>query len=141
MAAGDLRKNIRAKIKELLDAVEDYPGDVQVGKHYLPAVEELPLTRIRTFVTEREKGSADDLDLLIDLEVEQWAAESASVSVDDALDEMADMAEAAVMATPETLDGLVFRVIPGSQGMAVDDSSENVLGAMVSTYTLHVINQ
>ena len=138
-AAGTIRKGIRNSVKNLLEAKAGFLGTVQVGKHYLPDISELPLTRIMTPVTERIKDNADATDLFIDLELEHWAGETDAASVDDLLDTMADLGEEVILDTTETLGGLVFRVVAGPQAMAVDDSSENILGALTASYTLHVI--
>lgn len=139
MAAGEIRKQIRSAIKDLLEGDSSYPGDVEIGKHYMPQVSEMPLTRIRTPDTERVKNNGDEMDLFIDVELEQWAAESADTSVDDALDLMGDLAEDLLMDSTETLGGLVFRVLPGPQSQQIDDTADNVYGVLISLYTLQVI--
>lgn len=139
MSAGIIRKNIRNSVQTLLAEKSGFLGTVQVGKHYLPDISELPLTRVRTPVTERVKDNGGQTDLYVELEVEHWAAETDAASVDDLLDTMADLAEEVILGTTETLGGLVFHVVAGPQGMAVDDSSEDILGALSASYILQVI--
>jgi hypothetical protein len=134
-----IRKTLREAVATLLNGFPGL-GTVQTGHHELPgALDDLPLTRVRTPSTTPEAFSSDDTDLHITLEVAHYAAvpPGSADSIDDLLDAASGTIYTALYQDgAQSLSGLVYHILPGPQLQTIDDESEVLLGVGLDTYTL-----